>query len=119
MLAKARRLRQERDIVRVYKKGRSGGAADLHVKALKTGWPGTRVAIVVSKKVSKKAVVRNTIRRRVSGQIEELWNSLLPGYDVVVTVRNDIAEAPAPVIKKQVNQALASSGALKDNKAHV
>ena len=119
MLAKARRLRQERDIVRVYKKGRWGGAADLHAKAFKTGWPEARMAIVVSKKVSKKAVVRNRIRRRVAGQVEELWNSLVPGYDIVVTVRSDVSEATAPELKKQLSQALSRTGAINEEKPHV
>ena len=119
MLAQLRRLRLERDIVRVYKKGRSGSAANLHAKSLKTGWPTARVAIVVSKKVSKKAVVRNKIRRRVSAAVEELWNQLVPGYDVVVTVRDDISDAAASDLQKQVAQALSRAGVIKEDKANV
>lgn len=113
MLAKPQRLRLERDIVRVYKRGRSGGAASLHVKALHVGWPTTRLAIVVSRKVSKKAVVRNRIRRRLSGLVSELWGHLGPGYDIVVTVRSDISEAKAEDLRQQLTKALAVSGALQ------
>lgn len=112
MLARDRRLRRERDIARVYHKGRYGGGTNLQVKTLLTGYPGSRVAIVVSKKVSKKAVVRNRIKRRLAGQMETLWQTVRPGCDIVVTVRADVSAAATEALAKELSVALERAGAL-------
>ncbi len=91
MLAQKYRLRKSKDIARVYQRGRYSSGRDFTIKAINNGFSDTRLAIVVSRKVSKSAVVRNRIRRRVSGQIEEAWKTVRPGYDIVITVREDIS----------------------------
>jgi ribonuclease P protein component len=48
-----------------------------------------RVAVVVSRKVSKSAVVRNRIRRRVYEQIRQLSPAFPGGLDMVFTVYDD------------------------------
>ncbi len=114
MLARERRLRRARDINRVYSKGRFGGAAGLSVKVLSSGLPTNRAAVIVSRKVSKKAVVRNRIRRRLMAILADIWARLSPSCDIVVTVRSDIAELPALELKKQLETALTKAGALKN-----
>jgi ribonuclease P protein component len=52
------------------------------------------VVVVVTKKISKHAVVRNRIRRRLSALLAEHWATVATGYDIVVTVQSDVAEAP-------------------------
>ncbi|MDL2363291.1 MAG: ribonuclease P protein component [Patescibacteria group bacterium] len=55
-----------------------------------------RVAIVVSKKVAKSAVVRNRIRRRLYAATREQSALIAPGTDLVVTVFNaEVAVMPA------------------------
>ena len=46
----------------------------------------SRIAVVVGKKVSKSAVKRNRIRRRVFEVIRTNWNQLEPGYDVSIAI---------------------------------
>lgn len=64
-----------------------------------------RLAVVVSKKVSKKAVVRNRIRRRCF----EFWRPRLPGLppvDLALTVASaELADCPAPRLD-EINQKL-------------
>jgi ribonuclease P protein component len=48
-----------------------------------------RFAIVVSKKVDKRAVVRNRIRRLISSSIEELYNDLKQGKDTMFIVKRE------------------------------
>ncbi len=48
----------------------------------------SRAAIVASKKVSKKAVVRNRVRRRFWAVFAGLWVRIQPGYWIVVTVHS-------------------------------
>ena len=67
MLNHPARLRKERDIMRVYQKCRGAVNEQIGVKALTNPQGETRVTVVVSKKVDKRAVVRNRNRRRVMG----------------------------------------------------
>lgn len=48
-----------------------------------------RVAVVVSKKVSKSAVTRNRIRRRVYEAVRAQESHIKPGSDLVFTVYSD------------------------------
>lgn len=110
MLAAPNRLRKAYDITRVYRRGRYGGSGVLSVKALATGRPDSRATIVVAKKISKRAVVRNRIRRRLAGVLRDEWQTVRPGYDIVVTVHQDIAREPAAALQEALTAALMRSG---------
>ena len=112
MLSSEKRLRREKDITMVYRKGHYGGAHSLQVKALATKLPTSRVAIVVSKKISKKAVVRNRIKRRLSAALRDSWQTVRPGYDIVVTVREDLSKSPSAALTQDLVFALRKSGVL-------
>lgn len=90
MLAAANRLRSPKDIARVYRQGSYGaGGGVLAVKAAKTSRPVTRAVVVVSKKIDKRAVVRNRLRRRLSEIFRHQLETVPPGYDIVITVQAD------------------------------
>lgn len=62
-----------------------------------------RASVVVSKKVTKSAVVRNRIRRRVYEIIRRRWNDIAPQNDFIVTVfSTDVAFMPAPDLETAV-----------------
>jgi ribonuclease P protein component len=66
-----------------------------------------RVAVVVSKKVSKSAVTRNRIRRRVYEQARLAGETIKPGTDLVFTVYSDqVATLDADKLKKLVEELL-------------
>lgn len=111
MLQQSRRLRKSREIERVYRQGRFGAAGSLHVKALVLPGPATRVAVVVAKKISKKAVVRNRIRRRLLEIIAQHWATLRPGCAIVVTVRAEVSELKQAELERSLLAALAKAGA--------
>jgi ribonuclease P protein component len=52
----------------------------------------TRIGISVSTKVSKRAVVRNRIKRRISAALHQLLPKLLPGWRLVVVVKPTAAQ---------------------------
>lgn len=92
MLARSYRLRSPRDISRVFRRGHYAVSGPFLIKSAPNNLPLSRLVVVVSKKVSKKAVVRNKIRRQVSGYLEQNWKTVLPGYDIVITVREDVSK---------------------------
>jgi ribonuclease P protein component len=113
MLAREYRLRKAHDIARVYKKGTYGGAGGvLSVKALASGRAHTRAVVVVGKKVSKRAVVRNRIRRRLVGELQRRWATLGSGYDIVVSVHTDVSEQPTVALNQHITQALTRAGVI-------
>lgn len=110
MLARAKRLRKDRDIQRVFRLGRPGGNDLIGLKTLPNKLGVSRAALVVSGKISKKAVVRNRIRRRLSGQLEELWQTIPPGYDIVISARADLSVTPVVELKRSIVVGLARTG---------
>ena len=115
MLARNYRLRQPADIARVYRRGRYAGGPHFQVKVLVSKYPASRATVVVSKKVAKSAVVRNRIRRRLSAQLEQLWQTVKPGCDIVVSVRLDLAELSPAELAAELKRQLERCGALAVN----
>lgn len=70
-----------------------------------------RLAVVVSKKVSKSAVVRNRIRRRVYEAFRRQTVAINEPYDMVFTVFNEqMASIPAEELEKLVHAQLKQAG---------
>lgn len=110
MLPAANRLKKAADIARVYRQGKYGGGGGLSLKARRTGRPDSRAAVVVGKKVDKRAVVRNRNRRRVAAVLLELWPAVAPGYDIVVSVHQDLDELAPAETRSLVSRALEGAG---------
>ena len=104
MLDRNRRLRQTRDINRVYAKGHYGNAAGLSVKALKNNLTSSRAAVVVSRKVSKKAVVRNRIKRRVREAVRMHLDRLNPQWSIVINPRRKALDASTQDLQREVER---------------
>lgn len=112
MLSRENRLRKARDIDRVYKLGRYGGGGNLSVKSRPNGYAQSRAVVVVGKKIDKRAVVRNRIRRRLAALLSQKWGTVAPGYDIVVSVHRDISEVESSQLTKQLQHGLERSGTL-------
>lgn len=88
-------LQKQGDFSRIYKQGRRYRTGLLTlVAAPGTGETGAlRVAFVVSKKVSKLAVRRNLIRRRMREAFRHLLDPQAPSLDLIVIAHREAAEA--------------------------
>jgi len=91
MLSKSNRLKQKKDIERVIKRGESFKEKFLVLKTAKNNLSQSRFGFIVSQKVSKKATVRNKIKRELREIVKQKIKSLkfyrdnliivLPGTD--------------------------------------
>ncbi len=64
-----------------------------------------RLAVVVSRKVSKRAVVRNRIRRRLYENVRILSSNFTAPYDLVLVVYDEqIAAMPPEALKADVKK---------------
>ena len=93
-LPKAHRLRNRKDYRAVYEQGFRRYSPHLTLIALSNkknqdsaSLPATMFGISISKKVSKKAVVRNRIKRQIKGAIRTCLRSVNPGWKVVIVVK--------------------------------
>ena len=102
MLKKENRLTKRKDFERVYKKGRGIKADSLFLKILENEQEATRIGIVISKKVSKRAVIRNKIKRRIREIVKK--NNFLPGFDLVIITYPQIKEKDFHQLEIEINQ---------------
>ncbi len=86
MLKKANRLLKKKDFDAVWQKGRSNFDKLMGVKVLASGRQENRLGIMIGLKVSKKAVERNKIKRRIREILRAEIANLKPGFDIVITV---------------------------------
>ena len=88
MLPAPNRLRRRQDFTEVYAKGdrHYGKYLKLRVYDTKNLEVQTQVGIVVSKKFSKKAVVRNRIKRQLRAILRAFLPQLKQGFQIVITV---------------------------------
>jgi len=77
MLAKAQRYFSEREVTLAFRKGKKIQGQCFLVRYFQTDRKKTLV--VVSKKISKSAVVRNRLRRLAYRVLAELWSDLPSG----------------------------------------
>ena len=93
MLPKKLRVHRQRDVLSVLRRGRSIplGIGTARIKENLLGHP--RASVIVSNAVSKKATVRNTIKRRVR---EALRNELFPhlqSFDIIIIAKSQAVNA--------------------------
>jgi len=91
MLPKVNRLKKKQDIERVFKKGEGFKEDFLVLKIAENKLSQSRFAFVVSQKVSKKAVIRNKIRRQLSEAVGMRLKKLKKGIDALLIARPDFA----------------------------
>ncbi len=94
-LPKANRLKHRKEFKQVYQKGLRCSGKYLIVRALKdvsphsgeATLPPPKIGISISQKVSKKAVIRNRIKRQLRAIIRSLLPQLSSGWKMVVVVK--------------------------------
>ena len=108
MIAKKFRFHGYGSLKFVYSKGNSVRSRFLAMKYIRnTRRQDSRLAIVVSKKVAKKAPVRNRIRRRLYEAMRQRWSMIQPGYDMVITVFDErVATIDAGQLQQYVDDLL-------------
>ncbi len=136
-LPKRYRLKHRRDFSAVYRAGLRRDAPHLSLRALRVpnGYVSldpasldrlgavqpemvdvtlmpTRIGISISQKVSKRAVDRNRIKRRIRAALRYLLPELFPGWLVVITVRPGTAECGYEEFLRELKQLLTKAEVL-------
>lgn len=131
-LPKANRLKSRKDFQAVFREGIRRHGSYLTLRALKPSYSkkpsldtaaqtiqatdlahiaSTQIGISISTKVSKRAVVRNRIKRQITAALYNLLPKLLPGWRLVVVVKPTAAESKcvSPQFLQELEQLLAQA----------
>src|SRR3989344_862732 len=84
MLPKTNRLRKEKDFGKLFKKGKSFKEGFLILKIVKNDLKESRFGFIVSQKVSKKAVLRNKVKRRLRDIVRRNIKNIEKGIDAAL-----------------------------------
>ena len=109
MLPKVNRLKRKKDIERVFKWGRGFKEDFLILKAVKNNLKNSRFAFIVSQKVSKKAALRNKIRRRLRELVRRHPPTTRLGMDIVLVATPGLEEKDFWEIEETINKLLAKA----------
>lgn len=104
MLKKDNRLTKKKEFDNVFKVGKGCFTDILGVKYSKNQLNINKFGILVSNKVSKSAVVRNKIKRRIRAIIAKNESFLSVGYDLIVITLPAIKNAQYLDIEKSICQ---------------
>ncbi len=114
MLPKQNRLSKKKDLERVFKQGRFFKNDFFTLRLAKNNSKNApRFGIIVSGKVSKKAAVRNKVKRRIRAAVKDLIAKAKPGTEAVIIALPQTAKKKFQEIKEQLTLLFRKSGILK------
>jgi ribonuclease P protein component len=91
-LPKQYRLTRADEFSQVYRHGKQASTQHLVVKALEMPESLThgcsRLGITISQKVSKRAVIRNRLKRQIRAVLQTFLQRLKPGFWIVIVLRS-------------------------------
>lgn len=114
MLAKKRRLKLTKK-GEIFKKGKRVGTPLLFLFFKKgEDRKKTKAALVVGKKIDKRAAVRNKIKRMMAGGVKACFKRMRKGQEIVILARKGILGKSDKEIEKEVKKGLEKAGLLEE-----
>jgi len=101
MLPRKNKLKKKTDFKKVFDKGKYYGSSFISLKAFENDLDYSRFGVIVGSKISKKAVDRNKIKRRIENSIS--LENIKAGQDIVIMVKPLILEKTFAEIKDQLS----------------
>ncbi len=114
MLSKKRRIKKKKEFEDVFKKGDKFASALFTIRVQKNTLSFSRFAFASPSKVFRKAVERNRARRIMRGLVEELFESIKEGLDIIFIAKRDIIKASHEEAKKDMEEIIKNSGIKND-----
>jgi ribonuclease P protein component len=101
-LKRALRLRKGSEFRRVGQQGRRVSSSLLILAWMPNDVGSLRIGFVVSKRISKRAVDRNYIKRLLGEAIRDSLGVLPGGWDIVISARKDTLTADLPALAREI-----------------
>lgn len=113
MLPLENRLKKEKEFEAVFKGGRTIKGRNVFLRYLINGTDKTKVGFVVSKKVSKLAVERNKIKRRMREVVRLKKKDIKDGLSIIIISLPQIKAAGYKEIKEDLENLLSKQELIK------
>ena len=113
MLLKENRLKNKKDFEYLFRKGLRFKEDFLELRVLRNKLKDSRFGFVVGKVVSKKATIRNKIKRRMRDIVRKKIYDIKNGLDCVVISRPTLSNKNFLEIEKTINSIFNKAGILK------
>jgi ribonuclease P protein component len=101
-LNRALRLRKSSEFQRVRQQGRSITSRLLILAWTPNDVAQLRIGFVISKRISKRAIDRNHLKRLLGEAIRSLLPELTPGWDIVISARKDTLTADLHTLEQDI-----------------
>ena len=102
MLSKKNCLKKQNDFKKAFKYGKYLASEFIFLKFLNNDLNDSRFGFIVSSKISKKAVERNKIKRRLRNIVRRSLDKIKIGYDIIVMTRPGIKTLKYDEIKVEL-----------------
>ena len=106
MLKKQNQLTKDKEFDNVFKNGKSSYDKALGVKVIANKLNDSRFGILVSTKISKKAVERNRLKRQIREVIRLSLSEIKSGYDFIIITLPPILGKTSQEITKSLQSHL-------------
>ncbi|MEY4744787.1 MAG: hypothetical protein RL272_732 [Candidatus Parcubacteria bacterium] len=114
MLARKYRLTAEKDYARIFAKGRPFNGRGTGMKVIRNRLETPRVGFVVSTKVSKRAVERNQVKRRMREIVRKRLPGIIGGIDIVFMARPESVKMSFVEIERSMVELITKAGVFKN-----
>ena len=101
-LNRALRLRKSSEFQRVRQQGRSTTSRLLILAWASNDVAQLRIGFVVSKRISKRAVDRNYLKRLFGEALRPIISEISPGWDIVISARKDSLTADLHMLEQDI-----------------
>ena len=102
MLPKNRRIVKLSEWNKLHKRGKGAHSTEVVLKYISNNTEISRFGFIVSTKISKKAVDRNLIKRRMRDVIEKNLSNIQEGYDIIFIAKARILGKNYTEIEKRI-----------------
>ncbi len=116
-MERALRLRKGEEFDRVYREGAVTTGPFFVFRALPNSLGHARWGFAVGKGLSKRAVVRNRVKRRLREAVRTTVHGRVGGYDIVVTARGRSVEASFSMLVGAFGQQVGRASVLAEGQA--
>jgi len=106
MLPKINRLTKDRDFKKILFGGRSFFSQSFRLRHRLNNLEASRFVVVISAKISKKATVRNRLKRQLAEVIRLNLKQIKPGYDLAMYLKKEALDKDYQQLEQELLAAL-------------
>jgi ribonuclease P protein component len=106
MNQKNTKITKTKEFDKIFKQGVAGFSPNILVKKIKNNLNSNRFGIIVSTKISPKAVIRNRVKRTIKECLRVEDKKMIQGNDYIFIAKKDIKDKKYQEVAQSIQQQL-------------